>query len=92
MESEIKEIGYEAVAREKVNGYMAIDGNGLCLVREGVASESMAGVLGTISFLAKQLGPEDKQTSNPVIQIKSRQRKILIQTKEDITTVLYKSN
>jgi len=89
MERSLKELAREAVQHPKISGFLCVDSNGLCLASEGTANEKSSGIIATIASLAAKLEPN--ATKSPVISIESEKTKILIQSKDSITTAIYKN-
>jgi len=88
MERELKDIADEVPQHPKVVGYLCVDSNnGLCLAADGIANEKTSGVIANIAQLANKLEPG----KSPVVYIESDKSKILIQSKDSVTTAIYKS-
>jgi len=87
MEKDLKEIANEALNNPKVCGYLCCDENGLCLTGSGDVNERSSGLLNAIAQLANKLD----SNNSPVICIDSDKRKILIKSKDSITTAIYKT-
>ena len=74
MEADLQNVAKEAMQRDKVAGYLAVDQQGLCLAAEGVATESNAALIASISQLASRLEPGN----TPVLQIDSSNWLVII--------------
>jgi len=89
MESRLQELAREAIRHPNIKGFMCIDSRGMCVCAEGSANEKSSGIIATIASLAAKLEPN--ATKSPVISIESEKTKILIQSKDSITTAIYKN-
>jgi len=90
MERILQDVATDAVAKSKVVGYLCVDNNtGLCLAADGVgaAEEKKSGIIASIIQLASQLD------RSPVlaVSVETDKNQILIQSKESVTTALYKT-
>lgn len=102
MESEILSVADYAVEQPGVTGYICVDKDGLCLAAKGQARHAMSGIINQLAELANKIEepkksnsmglssknnePEKKQ--NPVIRVELQRYKMLIQSKDSITTAL----
>jgi len=92
MERNIQQLAKEAVEHPKISGFLCTDSQGFCLAAEGVANEKSSGIIATIASLAAKLEPASGTTGKaPVICIESDGAKIVIQSKDQITTAIYKN-
>lgn len=97
MESEISNVADYAVEQPGVTGYICVDKDGLCLAAKGQARQSMSGIINQLANLANKI-EDPRKTSNtnnnteekesPVIRVDLQRYKMLIQSKDSITTAL----
>lgn len=85
MESEILGVAEDAVNQPGVTGYICIDENGLCIAAKGQASQTMSGIIKQFADLATKI---EDTNEPPVIRVDMEQRKIVIQSRDSITTAL----
>lgn len=100
MEEDILQVAKHAVKQPGVTGYICVDEDGLCLAAEGQASQSMSGIVHQLAELASKIeeptrlmGSSSKsrathKNESPVVRVDFEHYKMLIQSKESITTAL----
>uniref|UniRef100_A0A6G1S4T3 Late endosomal/lysosomal adaptor and MAPK and MTOR activator 5 n=1 Tax=Aceria tosichella TaxID=561515 RepID=A0A6G1S4T3_9ACAR len=95
MESEIMKVVDFALDQPNVSGYICVNNDGLCIASGGDASESISGIIHQLANLAYKIEDHSQHdgSSNkkdpPVVRIDLERRKILIQSREGITTALF---
>lgn len=92
MESDILEVADYALEQPGVSGYICVDSNGLCLAAKGQAQQSMSGIIHQLATLASKIeepsqnGNVTASTNPPVIRVDLERHKLLIQSRDSITT------